>query len=151
MTAQLVGYAISAIVLNATIVWLLAFIRQKPNLKAALNEKHGSRSADGSEAAREQTSYSRVAGALGAFVLAASLWALANWLIYAAFWAPDTISPVLDGVGNFFLAGSSLFAPYAFNQLASVFRGSAGWTDASGAMAAQPPASGQAGATTIST
>lgn len=66
-------------------------------------------------------SYSRIAGAFGAIVLAAALYGLANYIIWAAFFAPDKISSVLDKMGSFFLAGSALFAPYAVNQLTSIF------------------------------
>lgn len=66
-------------------------------------------------------SYSRIAGAFGAIVLAGALYAVANYITWAAFFEPDKISPVLDKMGSFFLAGSALFAPYAFNQLTSIF------------------------------
>ena len=66
-------------------------------------------------------SYSRVAGAFGAIVLAAALYGLANYLVWAAFYQPDKISNVLEETGTFFLAGSALFAPYAVNQLTSIF------------------------------
>ncbi|HLL30971.1 MAG TPA: hypothetical protein VK403_08245 [Allosphingosinicella sp.] len=66
-------------------------------------------------------SYSRIAGAFGAIVLAAALYGVANYIIWAAFFAPDKISGVLDKMGSFFLAGSALFAPYAVNQLTSIF------------------------------
>lgn len=66
-------------------------------------------------------SYSRIAGAFGAVVLAAALYALANYIIWAAFYSPASIKDVLDKTGNFFLAGSALFAPYAVNQLTSIF------------------------------
>jgi hypothetical protein len=66
-------------------------------------------------------SYSRIAGAFGAIVLAAALYSVANYIVWAAFFAPDRIGGVLDKIGNFFLAGSALFAPYAVNQLTSIF------------------------------
>ncbi|HEY5723448.1 MAG TPA: hypothetical protein VIT45_14120 [Allosphingosinicella sp.] len=66
-------------------------------------------------------SYSRIAGAFGAIVLAAALYAIANYIVWAMFFAPDKVSPVLQNIGSFFLAGSALFAPYAFNQLTSIF------------------------------
>ncbi|WP_338503692.1 hypothetical protein V6R86_08460 [Sphingomonas kaistensis] len=67
-------------------------------------------------------SFSRMAGVLGSLVLVAALWALANYMIWAAFWQPNAMPSVLEQTGTFFLAGSSLFAPYAFNQLGSIFR-----------------------------
>jgi hypothetical protein len=66
-------------------------------------------------------SYSRIAGAFGAIVLAGALFALANYITWAAFYLPGSIKDVLDKMGNFFIAGSALFAPYAANQLTSIF------------------------------
>jgi hypothetical protein len=72
-------------------------------------------------------SFSRMAGVLGSLVLVATLWALGNFLIWASFYDRLAVKPVLEQAGDFFLAGSALFAPYAFNQLGSIFRsGNAG-------------------------
>ncbi len=70
----------------------------------------------------DQPSYSRVSGMVGATVLGCFLWALANIVIFKAFNAPNDVAPLLQNVGTFFLAGASLFAPYAFNQLSSTFK-----------------------------
>lgn len=68
------------------------------------------------------TSYSRLAGIIGAVVLACFYWALANLIIYKAFYTPRDIKDIMDGVGTFTLSGSALFFPYAFNQLSTIFR-----------------------------
>ncbi|HMD63081.1 MAG TPA: hypothetical protein VKF83_03795 [Stellaceae bacterium] len=69
-----------------------------------------------------QTSYSRLAGLIGAIVLTTFFWALANIVIVKAFTAPDEISKILSSLGPLILAGSALFAPYAFNQLGQMFK-----------------------------
>lgn len=66
-------------------------------------------------------SSSRLAGVLGALVLVAALWAFANFLVWASFWDRDVIKPVMEHVGTFFISGSALFLPYAFNRLSTVF------------------------------
>lgn len=70
----------------------------------------------------DQASYSRVAGMVGATVLGCFLWAVANIVIYKAFAAPNDVPSLLQNIGGFFLAGASLFAPYAFNQLSTTFK-----------------------------
>lgn len=67
-------------------------------------------------------STSRIVGLLGGVVLVALTWGLSNFVVWAAFFDPARIQPVLDYVGQFYLAGSALFAPYAFNQLGSAFK-----------------------------
>ena len=68
------------------------------------------------------TSASRVTGAVGAAVIASFTWAVGNVLIYKAVFKPEDAQVILDGIGNFYLAASALFAPYAFNQLSSIFK-----------------------------
>ena len=71
------------------------------------------------------TSASRVIASLGSIILATFLWGLGNVVLYksiVATAADSGIKTLLDDIGNFFLAGASLFAPYAFNQLTSVFQ-----------------------------
>ncbi|MDB5541035.1 MAG: hypothetical protein JWQ89_2762 [Devosia sp.] len=70
------------------------------------------------------TSYSRVAGMVGAVVLACFIWGIGNIVLYKAFADPGGVESLLASLGGFFLAGASLFAPYAFNQLSSAFKGS---------------------------
>lgn len=67
------------------------------------------------------TSYSRVAGLIGLLVLAMFTWALGNVILHYAFAEPSTIETILSKTTNFFLGGSALFAPYAFNQLSAAF------------------------------
>jgi hypothetical protein len=69
-----------------------------------------------------ETSYSRVAGMIGAVVLACFVWAVGNVLLYKMFMAQDEVSGLLASLGSYFLAGASLFAPYAVNQLGNAFK-----------------------------
>jgi hypothetical protein len=69
-----------------------------------------------------ETSYSRVAGMIGAVVLACFVWAVGNVLLYKMFMAQDEVSGLLTSLGSYFLAGASLFAPYAVNQLGNAFK-----------------------------
>ena len=76
-------------------------------------------------AAADPTSYSRIAGAVGAIVLACFLWGLGNVILFKAFDANGmaAIKDLLQSVGTYFLAGAALFTPYAFNQLRAAFGG----------------------------
>jgi hypothetical protein len=65
-------------------------------------------------------SFSRLAGAVGSMGLAAVFIGIGYWVIFALFNNGDLNK--LDGLGTYFLSGSALFAPYAFNQLAKVFK-----------------------------
>lgn len=65
-------------------------------------------------------SFSRTAGAIGGMALAAAVIGIAYWVLYALFYEANLDK--LEGLGTFFLSGSALFAPYAFNQLSSIFK-----------------------------
>lgn len=66
-------------------------------------------------------SYSRLTGLIGGTVLAIFLWAFGNVVIYLCLTDTASVQTVLASVGSYFLAGSALFAPYAFNQLRTSF------------------------------
>jgi hypothetical protein len=66
-------------------------------------------------------SYSRFAGAVGAFVMAAMLAGVGNWVLFEAFKQPTALSN-LTKIMPYFAGGASLFLPYAFNQLSSLFK-----------------------------
>jgi hypothetical protein len=75
--------------------------------------------------ASEDSSYSRIAGMIGAVVMAVFLWALGNIILYKCFGDASQVSEVatiMQNVGSFFLAGAALFAPYAANKLTSAFK-----------------------------
>lgn len=89
-------------------------------LQQSLSEKIVASEAGRDGAPDEVGSFSRVAGAFGAIALAAAMIRVSYWLVYALFYKEDLT--VLKNAGWFFLSGSSLFAPYAFNQLSSIFK-----------------------------
>lgn len=74
-------------------------------------------------ASPSETSYSRVAGMIGAVVLACFVWAVGNVALYKMFANPEEVATLLGSLGTYFLAGASLFAPYAVNQLSTTFKG----------------------------
>jgi len=67
-----------------------------------------------------EPSFSRLAGAVGAMGLAAVFIGIGYWVLYALFQNGDLSK--LQGLGVYFLSGSALFAPYAFNQLTKIFK-----------------------------
>lgn len=78
-------------------------------------------------AAQDNTSYSRVAGILGAIVLAAFFWAVGDVILYKEFACSDAscaadIKDLVSGVSTYIMSGAALFAPYAINQLTNIFK-----------------------------
>ena len=94
---------------------------QRSLLMEALSEKTVSKVGDEPTATPGKVgSFSRTAGAFGAMALAAAVIGVSYWLVYALFYTQPLT--VLKDASWFFLSGSALFAPYAFNQLSSVFK-----------------------------
>lgn len=94
---------------------------QRSLLMEALSEKTvASEGGEGNTTPGKVGSFSRTAGAFGAMALAAAVIGVSYWLVYALFY--DQPINVLKDASWFFLSGSALFAPYAFNQLSSVFK-----------------------------
>jgi hypothetical protein len=125
---------------NFTTIAVLKFLFFNIDIRAALQEKNTSSSAviaaqspapaagAGAPAAPaasdgDLTSYSRVTGLIGAVIMAMFLWALGNILIHDL-WAGKTsdAEKAVGALSNYFLAGVSLFAPYAVNQARSAFK-----------------------------
>ncbi len=138
----MVVMVVTLIIFNAAIIKLLQVALGPINFRAALREKDpkvlqataaavvataaaapGGAPPPADPTAADPTSYSRIAGAAGAIVLACFLWGLGNVILYKAFDAGGAaaIRELLQNVGIYFLAGASLFAPYAFNQLKAAF------------------------------
>ncbi len=65
-------------------------------------------------------SFSRISGAIGAVVLAAFFAGVSYWAQHALFTGGNLSK--LNDLGTFFLVGSALFAPYAFNQIRAIFK-----------------------------
>lgn len=69
----------------------------------------------------EVASYSRVSGAIGSIILAAMLAGVGYYFLYALFFKPEGLK-VMNDLWLYFAAGAALFAPYAVNQLSSIFK-----------------------------
>jgi len=100
---------------NLPIAGFLVTVPFGKRLNQVLKEK----APDGT--AGDATSYSRVTGALGAVVLTSFYWAIGNASLSLALSDVTKVKPLMDAVSPFFLIGSALFLPYAFNQLKSIF------------------------------
>jgi hypothetical protein len=129
------------VIFNGAIIKLMQVALGPINFRAALREKDpkvvnattaavvtavaatGAPVPPGDPAAADPTSYSRIAGAVGAIVLAAFLWGLGNVILFKAFEAGGlaAIKELLQSVGTYFIAGAALFMPYAFNQIKAAF------------------------------
>jgi hypothetical protein len=130
----------SLIILNLATIRLLTWGLGQVNVRDVLREKDPNAAKAAMAASLEArvtgsageatglpldaTSYSRVAGFVGTIVMASFLWALSNIIVYKAFvqGGTDEIQKIPSSVGSFFLAGASLFAAYAFNQIKSAFQ-----------------------------
>ena len=123
------------IIFNIAIAKLLQYSLSNIDLKEVLREKSlpppppdsGAQRAGGAAPTPtasdqlDETSFSRVAGMIGAIVLACFIWAVGNVILYKAFANIDDVKSILSSITPFILSGASLFAPYAFNKLSSVF------------------------------
>lgn len=69
-----------------------------------------------------QTSFSRVAGLIGAIALAALFASGGYWVFFKLFFGQLNDSAIKD-FAMYLASGAALFAPYAVNQIASIFRG----------------------------
>jgi hypothetical protein len=106
---------------NIATILLLKVALGQVNLKEALAEKALSANAAPGQASAD-TSYSRVAGLVGAIVLATFFWGIGNAVIHGAINKPSSVPEMLSGVGPFIIGGASLFLPYAANQLRETFK-----------------------------
>ncbi len=94
----------------------------------ALSEKLPGRQDDppppgtGTTPSEEPPSASRIGMALGTLVLAVVVLGVGYYIVYALFMDVD-LTKKLDKIHYYFLSGAALFAPYAFNQLSSIFKG----------------------------
>jgi hypothetical protein len=121
---------LSLAILNVGVLVLLRFSLRLINVKDVLREKSPraalprlsvvARDGVDSQPPPDLTSYSRVTGLIGAIVMACFLWAIGNTVIFYALYDPTKIPTLLTSLGNYFLAGASLFAPYAVNKLSGI-------------------------------
>ena len=88
-------------------------------LRQALSDKDTFQ--PGAAPSTAEASFRRVAGAIGAIGIAAAFVSMGYWVLHTLFFDIDNLGKI-QGLGTYFLAGSAMFLPYAFNQLASIFR-----------------------------
>jgi hypothetical protein len=142
MEKETVVVCLSLAILDLGVIVLLRVALSGINIRSVLREKDADSQPPGTKAiaenpvqavagddsqsqgdpALDNTSYSRVAGFIGAVVMACFLWALGNILLFDAINSPTTITTLLSSMSTYFLTGSALFAPYAFNQVSKVFK-----------------------------
>jgi hypothetical protein len=132
---------ISIVVLNVGVIFLLRVTMSNIDVRSVLREKnprsqpsgtrptaHDAAPAAGdavgvtSDPSMDNTSYSRLSGFIGSIILACFLWAIGNILIYLAVNDMESATKFMSAMSTYFLAGASLFAPYAVNQLSAIFR-----------------------------
>jgi hypothetical protein len=87
----------------------------KPLLQSVLAEEPDPQDPD------TKGSFSRTAGAFGAMGLAMTTIGMGYWVLFALFFKAGDLSHLKD-TWPYFLSGSALFAPYAFNQLSRIFK-----------------------------
>jgi hypothetical protein len=129
MSIETIVMIANLIVYNVAIIRLLSYVLTKIDIGNALTEKSPQKEsapppagiANVAQQGQSDVSYSRVAGAIGAIVLASFFWAVGNVILYKAFSSISDIRELVSSLGTFFLAGASMFLPYAFNQLRAVF------------------------------
>jgi hypothetical protein len=113
------------LVYNLGIFAILMKVKNSVNLAALLSEKEGvAPAAAGITAVTGPASYSRVSGFIGSIVMAIFFWALGNVILYKALGGAAGLAEIkalMSGLSTYFLAGSALFLPYAFNQLKGIF------------------------------
>lgn len=131
MENELVPYYFAGVVTLVTLVMLAALnmvrkalANQKWNLSDALSEKSTSQPAPapgGGPAAGPVmvASSSRMTALVGSIVITAMYVGVGYYALYAVFFDRDGLS-VLPDIIKYFLTGSALFAPYAFNKLSSI-------------------------------
>jgi hypothetical protein len=136
---------ISILVLNIGVIFLLRLTLSNIDVRSVLREKNPRSQPTGTrptahdvapavatatgvatDPAIDNTSYSRLSGFIGSIVLACFLWAIGNILIYLAMTDMESATKFMSAMSTYFLAGASLFAPYAFNQLSAIFRPNSG-------------------------
>ncbi len=128
MDTQTVVMFGNLVIFNAATIKILTAALSKIDIKSALSEKNLAPEATSQPGMAlnttpptDITSYSRVAGFIGASVMATFFWALGNIILYKAFTSLSEIHDLLASLATYFIAGSSLFLPYALNQLKAVF------------------------------
>ena len=128
-TALTISYVLATAGLTGVLIWGLKKISAVMQLQAGggatvmrevLSETTEPKEGEGQQP-QGKGSFSRIAGAIGAVAIAATFVGIGYWAIYALFYEPTHLTHFKD-LGTYFLAGSALFFPYAFNQLSKIFK-----------------------------
>ncbi len=127
-----VSYIVSVVAMTGVLVWGLKMLSRELGtvdaktglsyMAEALREKEPPRNARGDDGTvvSDRTSFSRVAGALGAVGLAAVFVGIGYWTLYQLHFGDDLTK--LSALSPYFMAGAALFVPYASNKLVSIFK-----------------------------
>lgn len=120
IAGQAIGLGIYCL---ATLVAVGIALYKHASFKDVLSDKSMLRAMPGGLADDDSlpTSFSRLAGLIGVAYLTAFLWGIGFFVLASIWVAPTAIAQVIADCGQFLMAGSALFAPYAFNQLAQIF------------------------------
>lgn len=129
MSGELIVMYATLAIYNLAATKLLSIVLKHSDMHSAVQEKDVSARSStltgytGVSAGQtiEETSYSRVVGLIGGAVMVAFFWAVGNIVLYKAFIAPAEVAPFVASLAGYFLAGATLFLPYAANQLRAAF------------------------------
>jgi hypothetical protein len=126
-TIKDLSYLLAVIAMTGVLIWGLKHVSrelgrvnpstQRTLMAEALSEKEGTQS--GSD---EKTSFSRVSGALGAIGIAATFVGIGYWALHGLFFGSASDLGKISSLSTYFLAGSALFIPYAFNRISEIFK-----------------------------
>ncbi|MDY6918631.1 MAG: hypothetical protein SV765_00285 [Pseudomonadota bacterium] len=119
MNSTVVFY-FSMFVYTAVLIWGLKLLHTSFSDPKSISKLLSDRT-DNNNEEKWEPNFSKLAGAIGAIGLASIFIAIGYWVIFTLF-LPDGDLSRLEDLGIFFLSGSSLFAPYAFNQLSRIFK-----------------------------
>ena len=126
-TIQNLSYLLAVIAMTSVLIWGLKHVsrelgRVNPTThRTLMAEALSEKDANGNEA-DEQTSFSRVSGALGAVGIAATFVGIGYWALHGLFFSTSSDLGKISSLSTYFLSGSALFLPYAFNTISGIFR-----------------------------
>lgn len=117
------SYLLAVVAMTGVLIWGLKHVSrelgtvnpstQRTLMADALSERAG---------VDEKTSFSRVSGALGAVGIAATFVGIGYWALHGLFFGSSSDLGKISSLSTYFLSGSALFIPYAFNRISEVFK-----------------------------
>ena len=114
---SMVGLTI-VLILGLVVLWMVLRSKSKDGKVDVIGEFLTEKA----EVGAGKSSFSRLAGAVGAMAIAATFVGISYWAIEALFFEKDEYLGRLEKLWVYFMVGSALFAPYAFNKLSEVFK-----------------------------